>query len=131
MASIPSGLHLSRQPQCHKEIRESTRKDVERAFGVLQSRFAIIRGPARSWHMKILKRTIYACIILHNMIIEDERHTYGGDFDYFYDNMDSNVSTTETRNGHHPNLVTRLQRRASIREKRDHQQLQTDLVELI
>src|SRR5262249_39608216 len=30
--------------------QESARKDVERAFGVLQSRFAIIRGPARLWH---------------------------------------------------------------------------------
>ena len=52
--------------------QESARKDVERAFGVLQSRFAIICGPARAWHMETLKHTIYACIILHNMIVEDE-----------------------------------------------------------
>jgi hypothetical protein len=30
--------------------QEATRKDVERAFGVLQSRFAIIRGPVSNWH---------------------------------------------------------------------------------
>ena len=52
---------------------ESYRKDVERAFGVLQARFAIIRGPARFWHHEDLTFIMKACIILHNMIIEDER----------------------------------------------------------
>ncbi|XP_050918329.1 uncharacterized protein LOC127135730 [Lathyrus oleraceus] len=111
--------------------QESARKDVERAFGVLQSRFAIIRGPSRAWHMDTLKHTIYACIILHNMIVEDERHTYGGNFDYSYDNVDINNSTTETFSGPHPNLATRLQRRASIQEKQVHRKLQGDLVEYI
>ncbi|XP_058742282.1 uncharacterized protein LOC131614742 [Vicia villosa] len=110
--------------------QESARKDVERTFGVLQSRFAIIRGPARAWHMETLKYTIYACIILHNMIVEDERHTYGGNFDYSYDNVDNN-STTEIFSGPHPNLATRLQRRASICEKQVHRQLQGDLVEYV
>ena len=52
---------------------ESYRNDVERAFGVLQARFAIIRGPARFWHHKDLTFIMKACIILHSMIIEDER----------------------------------------------------------
>ena len=65
------------------------------------------------------------------MIVEDERHTYGGDFDYSYDNVGNNNSTTETFNGPHPNLATRLQRRATLREKQVHRQLQGDLVEHI
>lgn len=81
--------------------------------------------------MDTLKHTIYVCIILHNMIVEDERHTYGGNFDYSYDNMDINNSTTETFSGPHPNLATRLQRRASIQEKQVHRKLQGDLVEYI
>nr|VDD51122.1 unnamed protein product [Brassica oleracea] len=32
--------------------QESCRKDVERAFGVLQSRFAIVAGPSRLWNKK-------------------------------------------------------------------------------
>ncbi|XP_042436865.1 uncharacterized protein LOC122022815 [Zingiber officinale] len=55
-----------------KERQESVRKDVKRAFGVLQSRWAIVRGPARYWYRKKLKQIMLACIILHNMIVEDE-----------------------------------------------------------
>lgn len=75
---------------------ESARKDVEQVFGVLQSRFAIIRGRARAWHIETLKHIIYACIILHNMIVEDEQHTYGDDFDYSFDSVNNDISATET-----------------------------------
>jgi hypothetical protein len=77
--------------------------------------------------METLKHIIYACIILHNTIVEDERHTYGGDFDYSYDNVNNDVSATETYNGPHPNLATRLQRRANIFERQVHRQLQAYL----
>ncbi|XP_073304212.1 uncharacterized protein [Primulina huaijiensis] len=53
--------------------QESCRKDVERAFGVFQSRFAIVANPARSWRKNNLHDIMTACIIMHNMIIEDER----------------------------------------------------------
>ncbi|KAM6575620.1 hypothetical protein CsatA_023947 [Cannabis sativa] len=53
--------------------QETCRKDVERAFGVLQSRFAIIAGPARLWNKTVLHDIMTSCIIMHNMIIEDER----------------------------------------------------------
>jgi len=56
--------------------QEAARKDVERAFGVLQARFAILRGPARFWKQETLANIMYACIILHNMIVEDERDSY-------------------------------------------------------
>jgi len=46
---------------------ETCRKDVEPAFEVLHSRFAIVAEPSRLWN----KMT--SCIIMHNMIIEDER----------------------------------------------------------
>ena len=55
------------------ELQEAYRKDVERAFGVLQSRFAIIRNPARFWYRDDLSYVMKTCVILHNMIIEDER----------------------------------------------------------
>ena len=45
------------------ERQESARKDVERAFGVLQSRWAAIRGPTRLWHVDCISDIIYACQI--------------------------------------------------------------------
>ncbi|XP_066340604.1 protein ALP1-like [Miscanthus floridulus] len=67
------------------KAQKATRKDVERAFGVLQSRFAIVRGAARLWDTETLGNIMKACVIMHNMIVEDEgvvdpteRFDYGG-----------------------------------------------------
>ena len=53
-------------------MQEAYRKDVERAFGILQARWAIVRGPACMWCKDNLHSIIMTCIILHNMIVEDE-----------------------------------------------------------
>jgi hypothetical protein len=53
---------------------ESTRKDVEKTFGVLRSKFWIIQNSCGMWSLKDLNTIIRGCIILHNMILEDERH---------------------------------------------------------
>ena len=57
-------------------MQEACRKDVERAFGVLQSQFAIIKGPARFWAKRTLHDIMSACVIMHNMIVEDEYSNY-------------------------------------------------------
>ena len=62
------------------QAQESVRKGVERAFGVLHSRFAMVRGPCR-----ISGKETTAAIILHNMIIEDEKEAEEEDFDYDQD----------------------------------------------
>jgi hypothetical protein len=67
---IPRPLGAKRKYFANKQ--ESARKDVERVFGVLQSCFAIVRGPVRYWDEEMLANIMKACIIMHNMIIEDE-----------------------------------------------------------
>ena len=52
---------------------------MERAFGILQAQFAILRGPARFWDQKVLWYIMHARVIMGNMIIENER---GQDVDY-------------------------------------------------
>ncbi|XP_028102473.1 uncharacterized protein LOC114301711 [Camellia sinensis] len=74
-------------------VQEATRKDVERAFGVLQARFAIARRPARFCNTKMLKCIMKACIILHYMIIEDERDD-NEIKDFNYDQIDDSPHVT-------------------------------------
>ncbi|CAM8883725.1 unnamed protein product [Rhodiola kirilowii] len=52
--------------------QEAYRKDVERCFGILQSRWAILRHGARMHKRSTLRSIMMTCIILHNMIVEDE-----------------------------------------------------------
>ncbi|XP_074377769.1 uncharacterized protein LOC141719293 [Apium graveolens] len=61
--------------QAHKlfaKKQEAYRKDVKRCFGILQSRWAILRHGARMHKHSTLRSIMMTCIILHNMIVEDE-----------------------------------------------------------
>jgi len=90
------------EPQGTKEkyfakAQEVCRKDVDRAFGVLQSRFAIVRGPVRLWDEDTLHNIMMACIIMHNMIVEDERNEYTDEYDCDYDDMGVKVTVSHNK----------------------------------
>jgi hypothetical protein len=50
----------------------SVRKDVEYIFSLLKKRFNILAILSRSYSQRTLRLIIRSCIILHNMIIDDE-----------------------------------------------------------
>lgn len=52
--------------------QEAYQKDVECAIGVLKTRFVIVAAPSRFLNKHVLHDIMVACIIMHNMIIEDE-----------------------------------------------------------
>ncbi|GJV12579.1 ALP1-like protein [Tanacetum coccineum] len=52
----------------YKQKQESARKDVERAFGVLKKKWAILANPTRALKKERIINMMYTCIILHNMI---------------------------------------------------------------
>jgi hypothetical protein len=60
------------------------RKDVERAFGVRQSRWAIVRHPAKQWSVQQMWQVMTACMIMHNMIVAEERDdtVYNQEWDF-------------------------------------------------
>ncbi|XP_074318724.1 uncharacterized protein LOC141655548 [Silene latifolia] len=120
----------------------SIRKDVERAFGVLQARLAIIRHPTQAWTESLLWKTMMACIIMHNMIVEDERDTYQNyqDPSEFFNNQTENIpgSSEENSNasfnvrpGRFGDLSLRnyMQVENEIRDRKTHISLKNDLVE--
>ncbi|XP_052173306.1 uncharacterized protein LOC127788748 [Diospyros lotus] len=104
--------------------QESARKDVERAFEVLQARFAIVRGPVRFWDEQTLADIMKACIIMHNMVIEDEGDIGNNDFDGSNANPPVEVSHAYT-----PELEDFMQTHCQIRDIVTHSQLQSDLIE--
>ncbi|XP_048591653.1 putative nuclease HARBI1 [Brassica napus] len=129
-------ISLSQTPKASlfATVQESVRKDVDRAFGVLQARFAIVRNPALIWDKAKIGKIMRACIILHNMIVEDERdrHTQ---FDL------SQFAQPESNRSSHvdfgystdmPSNTSNLMAiRTRLRDRNIHEQLKNDLVEHI
>ncbi|XP_010418557.1 PREDICTED: putative nuclease HARBI1 [Camelina sativa] len=128
--TLPQG----QKNQLFARYQEACRKDVERAFGVLQARFAIVKNPALFLDKAKIGKIMRACIILHNMIVEDERHEYS-----FYDpsefyqgegsgtsHVDLSYSTDRPTNLH--NIMTM---RNDVRDPKMHDRLQKDLIEHI
>ena len=105
-----------------KTAQESARKDVERAFGVLRQRWHVIHNPARKWSPKTLRNIMYACVILHNMILEDEGRAV-----YDFDENDITSADIETN-------ISEEQRAANVREIKNqetHYLLQGSLIDHI
>ena len=50
--------------------QEAFRKDVERAFGVLKAKFLCLKHPIRLHHEDDIFYVVYACIALHNMMVQ-------------------------------------------------------------
>ena len=126
-------------PQTPKQVlfaqrQEAVQKDVERAFGVLQARFAIVKNPARSWDKEKIGKTMRACIILHNMILEDERDGYTlcnvQQFDEGQGAGTPNVQPPSTLRIP-SNLGNLIGVRNRLRDRQTHLQLKADLVENI
>ncbi|XP_062028623.1 uncharacterized protein LOC133744545 [Rosa rugosa] len=140
-------LKTVRNPTRPKEIefakaQEGYRKDVERCFGILQSRFGIVRGAARGWHKEDLRYIMLTCIILHNMIVENERPEDSDDElesdDEEANNMRPRIAEVWEgptgrdfdpvgRDAHHMNGF--MDRYQQIRSDQSHSNLQEDLIQ--
>ena len=98
---------------------------MERCFGVLQARFAIIRGPSRFWSKDDMTIIMKACIILHNMIIEDERDDTS--LEQEYDGPYTSTATLSTDTS--PTFEAFLRRYRAVRDTGKHYQLRNDIIE--
>ncbi|KAL3322167.1 hypothetical protein AABB24_039676 [Solanum stoloniferum] len=117
----------SQQKKYFAMKQESCRKDVERAFGVLQSRFAIIAGQSRFWRKEVLHDIITTCIILHNMIIEDERDLNAP----IQDAVEAPTPTIEMVIDENLRFEQFLARHKKIKDKNVHFELRNALIEYL
>ncbi|KAK1645306.1 hypothetical protein QYE76_063111 [Lolium multiflorum] len=132
LGSRPFEVHRRHEDACIRSTCRYTgrlpshEKDVERAFGVLQAQFAIVRYPALSWSHDQMWEVMQAYVIMHNMIIEDDRKNH----------VRSHVGPYECQGplaevDHElpADFADFLAMHAEIRDSNVHEQLQADLVE--
>jgi hypothetical protein len=103
----------------------SMRKDVEYAFDLLKKRFNILAISNRSYSQRILDLIMCACIILHNMIINDERN---GGYDDNYHTVTFIVAPPVTYEAP-ASLTTIIQREVHLTSELMFSNLQSDLIE--
>ncbi|TVU13235.1 hypothetical protein EJB05_40770, partial [Eragrostis curvula] len=109
------------------------RKDVECVFGVLQARFDIVRRPTRLWKQADVINIMQACVILHNMIVEDEKESIRDVLDLNYKPSATIVIPPEVHTNENPNPIfaEALRRNSAIKAQPTHRKLKTDLIEHI
>ena len=96
---------------------------------MLQARFAIVRGPARFFYHETLQDIMKACIILHNMIIEDEQDEDEAEaVDLDYEQIDE-ISCTPMSCEPTNEFTEFIQVHQCIRDREVHSQLQMNHVE--
>lgn len=82
--------------RCLSRHQEGRRKDVQRAFGVLQARWNKVTQPARFWTVEKMDLIVRACLILHNAMVK-KREKLDKELDEFYrfpvDGMSSDAIT--------------------------------------
>ncbi|KAL7605275.1 hypothetical protein Lser_V15G14897 [Lactuca serriola] len=103
-----------------KRRQEGARKDVERAFGVLKAKWHIVEHAARPLDLEVLRYIMYACIIMHNMVVEDKRR-----------NIAHYISTEPRHVQFQPGTAEYLHRVVDIQDANKHRQLREDLADYI
>ena len=83
--------------------QESSRKDIERAFGVLQGEFKVLSKPMQALQPDVIGAIMATCLICHNMNVEDRvmgedaERRYDARQNFFYDSNDRPQIENETR----------------------------------
>ena len=107
-----------------KRRQESARKDVERAFGVLQGRWGILQQPARQYEIATIRRIMYCCIIMHNMIVKDQKFELR-DYNELWVDPSANLRQRRWVE----RCDTHSRKAKEIHDRQTHTQLQQDLME--
>lgn len=61
----------SNKEKLYAKIQEAVRKDIERAFGVLQGKWNILSQPSKFMTVENMEYIVKATVIMHNMCVEE------------------------------------------------------------
>lgn len=128
MKSVPKPVRA--KDRLFAQRQEAVRKDVERAFGVLQARFRILDTPCKLWNGDDMRSVVIACVILHNMIVEDERDRHLCNR-YLFEDEDYDPPIIRPRNAIPDDWVAQRSRILRLQCSQSYIQLKTDLIEHI
>ena len=96
---------------------------------MLQARFATVSGCTHLVKEEEIGVIMRTCVILHNMIVEDEQDNY--EFVFDYDVVEGTAPGPIVNHDHHPCYKTYFQRSKEICDPNTHVALQADLIEKI
>jgi hypothetical protein len=126
-ATLVSGIS-SPQSNKHKYFTMKLaeyRKDVKRAFGVLQAKYAIVKRPSRQWNPMDLKFIVDCVVVLHNMGIHYER-----DMDELgMEDYEEATLPSLSQNSNVPEVAALINHHQMIRSHSAHDRLKADLIE--
>jgi hypothetical protein len=77
--------------------QESARKDIERAFGVLQRTFHILVRKMEFWYLSDICNVVNTCIVLHNMMVAHRIDSSDDESDAIYLHDDINFMDDDVR----------------------------------
>jgi hypothetical protein len=104
------------------QCQDSCRKDVERAFGVLQARFSIVRFLELTRSKDPMWEIMNAYVIMHNMIIKSERELLVYDHEPYH----RQGSLTTVNHQVPTEFAAFIAVRQEIQDANTHSQLQDD-----
>lgn len=120
----------TRKEQMFSKAQEAKRKEIERAFGILQARFHILTVPCRLWCRTAMASVMKACVILHNLVIDYEkgneaeadegRNAYERPFTFTLVDRSSNACLSDE---------AKMLVLSKIQDSEIHEQLRNDLIE--
>ena len=87
---------LTKKEKYFTSWQEAKRKDIERAFGVLEKKFNILVTPVRLFHVQDIFFVVKACIALHNMMVEVRVNSDETESVNFYEEVHEEVNGTDT-----------------------------------
>jgi hypothetical protein len=88
----PYGATSVRAERLWSEMLESVRKDVECVFGIMKSRFRILRHGMRIHYFHEIDAVWFTCCIMHNMLLEHDGYTDALNTEEAWESLDPEIA---------------------------------------